>query len=468
MVHFTLDFLKKNARKILFSLSVFSCCFSQAQGPVAGYDYLGACSGHNYYISQAYSFGNNISAVVADFQTKTALPASQAYAAAIVNAAENACLTSLMLTYNAIRYGGIALAAGQNWGDPRNPWIGLTDAAQEGNFVWSNGQPNCQNFRNWNIGEPNNFAGAVSNGEDYTELLIMSTYPTVTGTNDPLGKWNDWFNQNVISPTGQNSGPTKLPVIIEVGTAECIPAPRGNDGCSHGYWKNAKDAAWTGAGYSRSQTFSSVFGVTNGRNVITVGSTTLQDALELGGGAYDNLARQGVAALLNAARGFYPYTVNEIKTAVKNMFNLGIAVLPSITVNGTTYTGGTFTDAGSLATYLDTLNNLGCPLDNKGDATSSSSRSGAQPVSDLTIEKSMAVSGYPNPSSSSFNLQINGLSTDRASIKVTDLNGRIIETRTNIAANQLLKIGSNYKAGMYYVEVVQGGNKQQLKLVKQQ
>ena len=467
MVHSTLYFLKQKARQILLAVSLLSVGFIQAQAPVAGYDYLGACSGHNYYISQTFSIGNNISTVVADFRTKTGQPASQAYAAAIVNATENACITNLMLIYNTAHYGGNPLATGLNWGDHRNAWIGLTDAAQEGNFVWSNGQPNCQDFRNWNVGEPNNFANSFSNGEDYTELLMMATYRYQDAINDPLGKWNDWFNEKVISPNGQIGDVTMLPVIIEVGTAECLPPPRGNDGCSHGYWKNAKDAAWTGAGYSRTQTFSNVFGVTNGRGVITIGTTTLQNALELGGGGYDNLARQGVAALLNASRGFYPYTPDEIKTAVRNMFNIGTAVLPKVIVNGTTYMGGTYTDAGTLASYLDTLNNLGCPLNNKGDAASTSSRSGI-PVTDVAFEKGLAVSGYPNPSRTSFNIQVDGLSTERASVKITDLNGRVIETRTNIAANQLLRIGSNYKAGMYYVEVVQGSIKKQLKLVKQQ
>jgi len=137
--------------------------------------------------------------------------------------------------------------------------------------------------------------------------------------NDPLGKWNDWFNNYEVRPDGSMGSPTRLPVIIEVGTADCPTVNRGNYGCSHGYWKNSSDAAWADAGYSRSQLFATVFGVTNGRGVITINTTTLQNALELGGGSYNNLARQGVAALLNASRGFYPYTAAEITAAVKKM-----------------------------------------------------------------------------------------------------------------------------------------------------
>lgn len=468
MVHFLFTFIKQNVRKALLALFLLSGTFIQAQGPVAGYDYLGACNGHNYYISQAFVFGININGVVADFQSKTAVPDNQVYAAAIVNAAENTCVTNLMLAYNIAHYGGNGMSYGTDWRNFRNPWIGLTDAAVENNFVWSNGQPNCEDFRNWNVGEPNNHAGTFSNGEDYTQLLVMMSYPYNGGTNDPLGKWNDWFNQFMISQINENLGPTTLPVIIEVGPADCAPVVRGNLGCSHGYWKNAKDAAWTGAGYSRTQTFSGVFNITNGRSVITLGVTTLQNALELGGGGYNNLARQGVAGLLNAGRGFYPYTVAEVWTAVRNMFNTGAASLPNVTVNATTYVGGSFTDAGSLATYLDQLNNIGCPLNNKGEVITSSSTSASVVAEGISLisEKSFAISGYPNPSKAGFNVLIDGISTEKNSIRITDINGRVIEQRSNIASNGVVKIGNNYRAGIYYLEVMQGANKKQLKLVK--
>ncbi|MEQ8329920.1 MAG: right-handed parallel beta-helix repeat-containing protein [Longimicrobiales bacterium] len=44
------------------------------------------------------------------------------------------------------------------------PWIGLSDAATEGTFVWVTGEP--FSFSNWSVGEPNNLAG-----EDYVEMF---------------------------------------------------------------------------------------------------------------------------------------------------------------------------------------------------------------------------------------------------------------------------------------------------------
>lgn len=458
----------RNSRLFLALISFFatSITTSFAQGSVAGYDYLGNCGGHHYYISKSYSFGNQISNVVADFQSKTVVPDNQVYAAAIVNAAENSCITNFMVAYNTAKYGN-PLAVGFAWRDPRNAWIGFTDIATEGTFLWSNGQPSCENFTNWNIAEPNNFPPMTStNGEDFTELLIMEPYTHFDGTTavTPLGKWNDWFNQNILFNDGTILDETKLPVIIEVGPADC-PLFRGNDGCSHGYWKNAENKAWTDAGYSRNALFSVVFGITNGRGVISLGSTTLQNGLQLNGGGYNQVAKQGVAALLNAGQGFFPYTTNEVRTAVQFMFNNGTATLAPVTVNGTTYTGITTTNATTFAAYLDKLNNLGCPLNHHGEMSSAIQSSGELAIAE--VQKQFSVKVAPNPTTTTFNIQVNGLSNEKVSVRVTDMAGRLVEQRLNVAANQVLTLGSVYRSGVYYVEVIQGANKQQLKLVKQ-
>jgi hypothetical protein len=461
-------FRNKTTLLVLFLLSGFMSV--KAQPAISGFDGLGVFNGHYYYISQTYYFGKDITVAVADARAKISAieptrPAEQVYAAAILNQTENNFIANAILSYNTTHFGGVGKSTFESWADPRNPWIGLTDAPQEGNFTWSNGQAFCQDYRNWNVGEPNNFG--VDNGEDYVQMLIMNPYLYNGSMTDPFGKWNDWFDQ-YISNNGVTE--TKLPVIIEVGLKDCTPPPpppviRGNYGCSHGYWKNCADKSWTDAGYTRTQKFSTVFGITNGRSTITVGTTTLQQSLEIGGGGYKNLARQGTGALLNAARGFFPYTKNEILTAVQSMFNNGTATLPNVTVSGHNYPGGNYNDAGVLASYLDYLNNLGCPLNNAGNMTSVSSRTTA--IEEAGAKNKFDATAYPNPSSGTFVLQLEGVSNELVSIRIVDMTGRLVEERTNLASNQPIKIGEKYAPGMYYVQVKQGLSSKQLKLVKQ-
>ena len=49
---------------------------------------------------------------------------------------------------------------------------------------------------------------------------------------------------------------------------------------------------------------------------------------------------------------------------------------------------------------------------------------------------------------------------------VTDVNGQVIEKRTNLTAGQTVQLGSAYSQGVYIVEILQGTNRKQVKLLK--
>ena len=167
-------------------------------------------------------------------------------------------------------------------------------------------------------------------------------------------------------------------------------------------------------------------------------------------GASKNLLRQAVAALLNAASSGVDYPLSVVQ--VINQVNAALASNDRNTIL-------------ALAGTLDQYNNYhGATL-----CPGETGRSSSQPVNSLSLatDKKFAISGYPNPSRTGFNIQIDGASNETATVRVTDISGRLVEQRTNVTANQVLKIGDNYQAGMYYVEVKQGQNKQQLKIVKQ-
>lgn len=91
------------------------------------------------------------------------------YLATITSAAENIFLTGL--THTADGY--------------VEAWIGLTDEAIEGTFVWVTGEPLI--YTNWAPGEPNDAWPVV--GEDYA---ILSP-PVEQDINKP-GTWNDLPN----------------------------------------------------------------------------------------------------------------------------------------------------------------------------------------------------------------------------------------------------------------------------------
>jgi hypothetical protein len=115
------------------------------------------------------------------------------------------------------------------------------------------------------------------------------------------------------------------------------------EGCTLGYWKNHTDR-WC-QDYRTCDLFGEVF-VDAPSNLANL---TLLEALNLGGGGIYNLARQGVAALLNTCSDEVDYA---------GYFDNSSSVIDA--VNAAYRTAGTA--PGLLASQLDTLNNSGCPL----------------------------------------------------------------------------------------------------------
>jgi hypothetical protein len=71
---------------------------------------------------------------------------------------------------------------------------------------------------------------------------------------------------------------------------------------------------------------------------------------------------------------------------------------------------------------------------------------------------------YGNPTEDHFNINIQG-SSEKISLRVIDIRGRVIEWRENVPQGTL-QLGQLYQRGFYYLEVWQGNKIRQLKLVK--
>jgi ribosomal protein S26 len=73
---------------------------------------------------------------------------------------------------------------------------------------------------------------------------------------------------------------------------------------------------------------------------------------------------------------------------------------------------------------------------------------------------------FPNPSASNFTINVKGSSkTDKITMQVIDMYGRIIETR-NVNANSPARFGDRYNPGTYFVRILQGKDHKEIKLVK--
>ncbi len=152
------------------------------------------------------------------------------------------------------------------------------------------------------------------------------------GSQVVLGPGSDWDVFCNRTPPPTTPPPTTPPPTTPPPTT---PPPPGDEGCTPGYWKQEQHFDSYPAPYTPNTLFSSVFGVGP--------SIPLKDAAALEGGGENALVRHATAALLNAASGFYPFTVTEVIQAVQ-----------------AAYASNDFETAKDI---FDDANNLGCPLD---------------------------------------------------------------------------------------------------------
>jgi N-acetylneuraminic acid mutarotase len=90
-------------------------------------------------------------------------------------------------------------------------WIGLTDSATEGTFLWVTGEP--FSYSNWNAGEPNNgvgLAGTPPEGEDFVEIFAAKVWnDNWNGTPDNKG----YVVEYDVNPTQVLTGSSWAPLV---------------------------------------------------------------------------------------------------------------------------------------------------------------------------------------------------------------------------------------------------------------
>ncbi len=83
-----------------------------------------------------------------------------------------------------------------------------------------------------------------------------------------------------------------------------------------------------------------------------------------------------------------------------------------------------------------------------------------------TTEEDLKVTVLPNPSSSLFTLKIESRYSTPVNLRVMDSRGRVVDAKSQIGANSTIQIGQNYAGGTYYAELIQGGKRRVVQLVK--
>jgi len=81
-------------------------------------------------------------------------------------------------------------------------------------------------------------------------------------------------------------------------------------------------------------------------------------------------------------------------------------------------------------------------------------------------ETDLAIRVLSNPSPNYFEIQLRGNADNNIRLTVYDYLGRVIERKSSLSSNQTVRLGSSYHSGIYLVEIVQGTQKQTLKLIK--
>ena len=223
----------------------------------------------------------------------------------------------------------------------------------------------------------------------------------------------------------------------------------GKEGCGPGYWKNTLDS-WEITNYSPQQTVESVFNVPDqfGYDEMTL-LAVLQDGGGTGNaGAGRILLRAATAAILNAAHRDVDYstTLQYIITQTNTALNSG---------NKTTML--------QLTKTLDKYNNQNCPFNDRRKASNPDLASAREATG---LAAGMRVKAMPNPSAGAFNLVVETSSSEKISLLVIDMQGRLLERMEHLPSQGTFRFGENFIPGVYIAEVVQGKERRQLKLVK--
>ncbi len=84
----------------------------------------------------------------------------------------------------------------------------------------------------------------------------------------------------------------------------------------------------------------------------------------------------------------------------------------------------------------------------------------------IASEEELRITVMPNPSTTFFTLKFESKYETPVSMRVMDVNGRVIDAKIKIGSNSTIQIGSGYASGTYYAEMIQGSQRKVIQLMK--
>ncbi|MBZ9632647.1 T9SS type A sorting domain-containing protein, partial [Salegentibacter sp. LM13S] len=273
-------------------------------------------------------------------------------------------------------------------------------------------QPDCETFLGTifitNSGELGDLSYTVINEDTDKTFYSNVSYPLGGFTDLIVGS----YLITSISDDGCTSGSTTVDLIE--------PICDDFEGCTLGYWKNHTDR-WPASNSEENSsseeicyafTTCTLYGDVFSNAPKSISGMTLLEALNAKGGGVKNLARQSVAALLNACSEEVNY---EIATAAELI----------------AYVNAKFGDANNTASYLDMLNNAGCSLGGSRATTepSPSCLEDEDPYRNEIVSSSTeGFSAWPVPFATNLNVQYEFEYISHVTLEFYNLNGQLLRT----------------------------------------
>ena len=85
---------------------------------------------------------------------------------------------------------------------------------------------------------------------------------------------------------------------------------------------------------------------------------------------------------------------------------------------------------------------------------------------EVIVAKNLEVKVYPQTTRNEFNIVISSKNASPILMEVFDELGRLVMKNNNVVNRSVYNFGGSFTSGVYYLRVVQGGEVEQLKIIK--